>query len=57
MHYCKDPLWGWRLGLDFLDLTPQFAHWPLLLLNLITVKKKSQGCRGIVPDGGLARSQ
>ena len=32
MHFCKAPLWGRRLDLDSLNLTPRFAHRPLLLL-------------------------
>ena len=32
MHCCKAPLWGRRLDLDSLNLTPRFAHRLLLLL-------------------------
>ena len=40
MHCCKAPLWGGRLYLGSLDLTPRFAHRPLLLLWLIILKKR-----------------
>ena len=32
MYFCKVPLWGRRLNLDSLGLTPRFAHRLLLLL-------------------------
>ena len=32
VNCCKAPLWGRRLDLDYQDLTPRFAHRPLLLL-------------------------
>ena len=38
MHFCKAPLWGRRLDLDSLNLTPRFAHRLLLLLWLVVVK-------------------
>ena len=41
MHCCKAPLWGRRLDLDSLNLTPRFAHRLLLLLWLVVVKKGS----------------
>ena len=40
MHCCKAPLWGRRLDLGYLNLTPRFAHRPPLLLWLVVVKKK-----------------
>ena len=39
MHFRKAPLWGRRLDLVPLDLTPRFAHRPLLLLCLVVMKK------------------
>ena len=43
MHCCKAPLWGRRLDLGYLNLTPRFAHRLLLLLWPVAVKKRSQG--------------
>ena len=43
MYCCKAPLWGRRLDLESLNLTPRFAHRLLLLLWLVVVKKGSQG--------------
>jgi hypothetical protein len=38
-HYCKAPLLGRRLDLGYLNLTPRFAHWHLLLPRPVVVKK------------------
>ena len=41
MHCCEALLWGRRLDLDTLNLTPRFAHRLLLLLCPVVVKKRS----------------
>ena len=43
VHCCKAPLWGRRLDIGSLNLTPRFAYRLLLQLWLVVVKKRSQG--------------
>ena len=40
MHFFKAPLWGGRLDLDSLNLTPRLAPRLLLLLWSVVVKKR-----------------
>ena len=39
----QGPAVGRRLDLDYLNLTPRFAHRLLLLLWLVVLKRRSQG--------------